>query len=99
MMGVRLQRRASIFRPGEAFFWAGILLCVTVGLVAAGVYESWRQRQWGWCWFFLAGEAGSIAMYIWIVRSWLLWMDQSGEFLPVLGDVESEHDLDGPELR
>lgn len=99
MMGVRQRRRTPIYRPGEVFFWAGILLCVTVGLVAAGVYESWRVRDWGWCWFFLVGEAGCIALYFWIVQSWLLWQDQSGEFLPVPGDVESERDLDPPELR
>lgn len=77
MMGRRRQRRVPIHHPGSVFFWAGILLCVTVGLVAAGVYESWTAGDWGWCAFFLAGEVGAIILYFWIVWSWTVWMHRT----------------------
>lgn len=80
-MGVRQRRRTPTgwFRPDENFFWAGILLCVTFGATAAGIEESWAARQWQWLAFFAVGELGCTTLYIWIVASWLVWVNRLGD--------------------
>jgi hypothetical protein len=75
------------YRPATTYFWAGILLCFTVGIVAAGVYESWLAEDWGWTVTFLVGELGCLILYFWIVASWVNWSHLSGDFEPDEADV------------
>lgn len=87
-MGGRHQRRPTItYRPERNYFWAGILLCFTVGMVAAGIEESWTAGHWWWLAVFGTGEIVAIILYFWIVASWLVWMDRTSDCEPEDPDV------------
>lgn len=70
------------------YFWAGLLICLTVGLTAAGVYESWRAGLWGWLAVMLAAELGCFILYFEVVRCWLIWMNLSGDFSSEIDTLE-----------
>lgn len=77
--GARSQcRRAPArprYRPGEVFFWAGILLCVAFGATVAGINEAARAGDQGWVWFFAGMAAVDVGLYLWVVTGWVDWIN------------------------
>lgn len=85
-MGVR-RKYTGGYDPGSMYFWAGLLMCLTVGLVAAGVYETWVRHMWIMVGVCLATEAACFAMYFYIVYLWMFWMNLTGDYADVAEDV------------
>jgi hypothetical protein len=71
------------------YFWAGMLLCVTFGVIAAGIFESWTAHLWWWLGFMIAAEVMCFALYFEVVRCWLIWMNLSGDITDLLSEVIS----------
>jgi hypothetical protein len=98
-MGSTNKRRRSpiVYDPGENYFWAGLLLCFTFGIMLAGIYETYLARDWWWLGGFVAGETGCVVLYFWIVTHWLGWMTPSADykFVDEFVDLPDEHDNTG----
>lgn len=86
----------TLYSPLRTYFSGGLLICLTIGLVAAGVHESYLARDWWWFAGFMLGEAGCFVLYFGIVRAWISWTTLTSDYISVCTDVvcpdEYEHD-------
>jgi hypothetical protein len=93
--GARPRHRAPLsYRPADTYFWGGLLLCFTVGLVAAGVHESYVAGDWYWFTAFMLGEAGCFVLYFLNVYDWLRWMNRTPDYTFVCSDVACPHEYE-----
>lgn len=87
-MGVRVASRTPLSRrPGWAYFWAAVLLATAFGLVLAATQQAWHDDEIGWSLLFAAADVGCLAMYFWIVRCWLRWVDPKDDYTGIVTDV------------
>lgn len=91
-MGIRRERPTlTLIDPNNGFWYAGLLICFTFGMMLAGIEESFRAGDKGWFWFFVAGQAGLTVLYFWNVWCWLKFPNPEDDYAGVTPDVDSRH--------
>lgn len=94
-MGIRRGRRVpTLIDPNNQYFFGGLLLCFTFGMMLAGIEESYRAGDWAWMWVFIAGEAALVVLYFWNVWRWLKFSTPENDYSGVSPDVDSRHGYD-----
>lgn len=94
-MGIRRGRRVpTLIDPSNQFFYGGILMCFTFGMMLAGIEESCRASDWIWFWGFVAGNASLAVLYFWNVWCWLKFDPPTDDYYGVTPDVDSWHGYD-----
>jgi hypothetical protein len=88
-VGIRRRGRGvPTYDPNNTFYYGGLLLCFTFGMVLAGIRESILAGDWAWFWFFVAGEVITVVLYFWNVWCWLKFPGPKDEYEDVESTVE-----------
>lgn len=85
----RRGRGVPTYDPNNSFYFGGLLICFTFGMMLAGIHESFLAGDRVWFWCFVAAEAGLVVLYFWNVWCWLQFTNLSDDYNNVSPDVDS----------